>query len=526
MKPHTLATPLAAILTATGPVAAQVAPPPTAPSQAAPSQAAPPAAAFADRLATLDAYVEQARRSWGVPGVAVVVVHHDRIVYARGFGVREIGKPERVDPDTVFAIGSATKAFTGAALGMLVDEGKIAWDGSVHGYMPAFELHDPYATRHATVRDLLSHRTGFTSGHGWLWTGSGFDRNEIIRRLRFQPETIGFRNRFGYANEMYTAAGEIIPAVTGRSWDAFTAARIFGPLGMTRSSTSIDALNGLTNVARPHGTVDGKLVSFLYRRIDNVGGAGAINSSARDLAQWVRLQLGDGTYGGKRLISAATIADTRSGQTVPRGGLGDSTPDAKFGEYGLGWIVNEYRGRKVVQHGGAVDGMLGVVGMIPEEELGVVVLTNRLPHALPFALEYTVFDLLLGGAGRDWSAVMKERDDTARAERAKAAPAPRSPGPPLSLDRYAGTYVSELYGRIGVTAGAGGLTLTRPTTAATLLHERDHKFRARWTDAGILSVFGETPVGFSIGPDGQVGALDLGPDRFIREAAAPAAAAR
>lgn len=474
-------------------------------------------------LQDLDVYIEQARRDWDVPGLAVVIVKDDRVVYAQGFGVREQGKPGRVDPDTVFAIGSASKAFTGAALAMLVDEGRIAWDGPVHGYMPAFELHDPYATRHATVRDLLSHRTGFSSGYGWLWTGSGFDRNEIIRRLRFQESTLGFRNQFAYANEMYTAAGEIVPAVTGTSWDAFMADRFFRPMGMTRSSTSIDALARLANVARPHGTVDGRLVSFPYRRIDNVGGAGAINASARDLAQWVRLQLGDGMYDGKRLISAAAIADTRTGQMVPRGGLGQSTPDAEFGEYGLGWIVNEYRGRKVVQHGGAVDGMLGLVGMIPEEKLGIVVLTNRLPHALTWALQYTVFDRYLGGGGRDWSAFYKERDDAAKAAAAKAEAAAavgRTAAPALPLDRYAGTFTSDMYGDITVAAAGGRLTLTRPTAAAALLPDRQHRFRAKWSDPGILSVFGETPVAFSLDADGQVAGFDLGPDRFVRKAAA------
>ena len=500
-------------------MAALSAPIAAAPASTQPERAIPTPTPLA-ALETLDAYIEKARVDWDVPGAAVVIVKDDKIIYAKGFGVREVGKSEPVDADTVFAIGSASKAFTGAALAMLVDEKKIAWDGAVHDYMPAFELNDAYATRHATVRDLLSHRTGFISGSGWLWTGSGFDRNEIIRRLRFQTESLGFRNRFSYANEIYTAAGEIVPAVTGTSWDDFIATRFFGPLGMTRSNTSVTALAGMQNVARPHGLVDGKLVTFPYRQVDNVGGAGAINASARDVGQWLRLQLNDGVFDGKRLISTAALAETHSGQIVPRGGA-LTNPGGKFGSYGFGWIVNDYRGKKMVQHSGGVDGMLCTVAMIPEEKLGVVVLSNMLPHQLPTAVGLKVFDTFLGGATTDWSATLKAQGDKAMAEQEKrraalAAALPPAIAPTLPLARYAGTYTSDLYGSITVALANGRLTLTRPTAAAVLNPDRANRFKARWTSASILSVFGETPVGFTIGSSGEVASLELGPDRFKR----------
>lgn len=488
----------------------------TAPSRQA--EAAAPSAP----LEGLDAYIEQARADWGVPGAAVVIVKDDRIVYAKGFGVREAGKPGRVDADTVFAIGSASKAFTGAALGMLVDERKIAWDGVVHDYMPAFELHDPYATRHATVRDLLAHRTGFISGSGWMWTGSGFDRADIVRRLRFQTESHGFRNRFAYANEIYTAAGEIIPAVTGISWDDFVAARLFAPLGMTRSRTSVTALKDMANVASPHGMIDGQVVSFPYREVDNVGGAGAINASARDVAQWLRLQLNDGMFEGRRLISAAALAETRTGQIVPRGG-GLTNPGGRFGEYGFGWILGDYRGKKVVQHSGGVDGMLCIVAMIPEEKLGVVVLSNMLPHQLTTAVQLKIFDAFLGGPGSDWNATLKAQDAKTRAEMekrraAQAAASPADAAPMLPLGRYAGHYASDQFGAVDVAVEKGALTLTRPTATAVLTPAGGNRFKARWTSAGLRSVFGETAVGFTIDAAGDVAALELGGDRFARAA--------
>ena len=488
-----------------------------------------PAATDASTLVGLDAYVEKARAEWQVPGVAVAIVKDDRLVYAKGFGVREAGKPGAVDTDSVFAIGSATKAFTGAALAMLVDEKKIVWDGVVRTYLPGFALNDSYATEHATVRDLLSHRTGFVSGSGWLWTGSGFDRSEIIHRLRFQTASAGFRNRFLYANEIFTAAGEIVPAVTGTSWDDFVARRLFAPLGMTRSSTSVGALAGLANVASPHGMVDGKLVSFPYRRVDNVGGAGAINASARDMAQWVRLQLGNGVYQGQRLIGAASLAETRTGQSLPGPGRLVS-PVSQFAEYGFGWILGDYRGRKVVEHMGGVDGMMCIVAMIPEEHLGVVVLTNMLPHQLPAAVALKVFDSFLGGGDTDWSATLKAEADKAMAvadsRKAAEATAAGPVQPALPLDRYAGTYTSDLFGTATISVKHGALVFSRPTAAAALIHDRDSRFRARWTSASILSVFGETPVEFTSGPDGGIDALQLGTDRFRHEPATVALSKR
>ncbi|MGH6613540.1 serine hydrolase [Sphingomonas sp.] len=482
----------------------------TAPAPATPSSPSTSAA-----LEGLDAYIEAARQAWEVPGAAVVVVKDDKIVYAKGFGVREEGKAGKVDPDTVFAIGSATKAFTAAALGMLVDEKKIAWDGAVHDYLPSFEMDDPYVTRHATVRDLLSHRTGVVT-NGNLWYGSGFDRKEIIRRMQFQTESIGFRNQFQYQNEMFIVAGEVVSSVAGTSYDRFIAGRIFAPLGMGRSYTSITALKGLANVAAPHVRVDGKVTPIEYRLIDNVGGAGVINSSAHDMAQWVRLQLGGGIFEGKPLIAPATLAEMHTGQIVPRGA---PTTTFKFTEYGLGWGVQDYRGQKIVQHSGAIDGMQSIVAMMPEKKLGVVVLTNSMPNMLGAAVELRVLDAFLGGPVTDHSAVLKKAsDDAARIAREKTAPATATVSPPtLALDRYAGTYSSAMLGDIIITLADGKLVLARPAVSAVLDHDDKDKFKARWKSPGQMSVFGQTPVGFTFGSAGQITTLELGGDKFTRK---------
>ena len=470
-----------------------------------------------EALIGLDAYIEGARQTWQVPGLSIAIVKDDQIIYSRGFGVREDGKPGKVDADTVFAIGSATKAFTAAALGMLVDEKKIEWDGAVHDYMPSFELHDPYVTRHVTVRDLLSHRTGVVT-NGSLWYGSGFDRREIIRRLRFQTETLGFRNQFQYQNEMFIVAGEIVTAVSGTSFDQFITRRIFEPLGMRRTSTSITALKAMNNVATPHVLLEGRMIPVEYRMIDNVGGAGVINSSARDMAQWLRLQLGGGTFEGKRLIAPTTLAEMHSGQIVPRG---RADPLFKFSEYGLGWGVQEYRGQKIVQHSGAIDGMQSMVAMIPERKLGVVVLTNGLRTKLAAAVELRVLDAFLGGPATDHSAAMKqENDDAVRIAREKAAAmsGPEAIAPArLPLGRYVGTYSSDLLGKISITLADGKLKLARPQATAMLNHDRNDMFKAQWDSPGQMSIIGQTPVGFTFAPDGEIATLELGGDKFARE---------
>ncbi|NIJ35655.1 CubicO group peptidase (beta-lactamase class C family) [Sphingopyxis panaciterrae] len=483
----------------------------------APAPATPPTTAAA--LAGLDAYIEGARGAWQMPGLSIAIVKDDQIVYSKGFGVREEGKPGKVDADTVFAIGSASKAFTSAALGMLVDEKKIGWDGTVHDYMPSFELHDPYVTRHVTVRDLLSHRTGVVT-NGNLWYGSGFDRQEIIRRLRFQTETLGFRNKYQYQNEMFIVAGEVVGAVSGMSYDRFVASRIFAPLGMRRTSTSVTDLKALANVASPHVLVDGKAVPVAYRLIDNVGGAGAINSSARDMAQWLRLQLGGGMFEGKQLIAPATLAEMHSGQIV----LPASAPDPlfKFTEYGLAWGLREYRGQKVVVHTGAIDGMNSAVAMIPDRKLGVVVLTNGLPSSLAAAVQLRVLDAFIGGPATDHSAVMKQAlEDTARTAQEKAAaaaPSSAAAAPArLPLDRYAGTYSSELLGDVVITLANGKLMLARPQATAVLEHERSDMFKAQWSSLAQKSIFGETPAGFTFGADGAIATLDLGGDTYARK---------
>ncbi len=439
--------------------------------------------------ADFDDYVNKAIKEWGVPGVAIAIVKDDRIVYKKGFGVRELNKPAPVDVHTLFAIGSSSKAFTAASVAMLVDEGKLKWDDPATKHLPGFQLFDPYSTRELTISDLLSHRSGLARGDR-LWYATAYDRNEILRRVRYLKPSWSLRSRYGYQNIMFLAAGEIIPSITGKSWDQFVRERIFTPLGMKSSNTSIKLFNGSTNVATPHSKINDKLQAVSWRNIDNIGPAGSINSNVEDMAQWVRLQLDDGMYQNQRLLSAGAIKEMRTPQTIIRleGPQASLYPEAHFLTYGLGWFLSDYRGRKLIEHGGAIDGMRAEVAMIPEEKVGLVILTNLHGNILPQALMYKIFDFYLKAPQRDWSTellkVTKNLEDQAKAAEKKAeAERVQGTSPSLALEKYAGTFQSEMYGETKVALENEKLVIHfGPNFTGDLQHWHYDTFRVIWRD--------------------------------------------
>ena len=474
--------------------------------------AGPPVRAQQAPLAGLDEYINKAIKDWGVPGVAIAVVKDDRIVLAKGYGVREFGKPDPVDERTLFAIGSSSKAFTAASVAMLVDDKKLKWDDSATQYLPGFQLYDPYVTRELTVRDLLTHRVGLERGDQ-LWYASSFDRDEVLRRIRYLKPSSSMRSRFGYQNVMFLAAGQVIRSVSGKEWDDFVRERIFVPLGMKDTGTSVRTLSKAQNVATPHSKFEGQVVPIPYRNIDNIAPAGSINSNALDMAQWVRLHLGNGTYEGKQLLSPGVAKEMMTPQTVIRleGQMTAQYPEAHFLTYGLGWFLSDYRGKKLVEHGGSIDGMRALVAMIPEEKLGVVVLTNLSGSLLSVPLSYRIFDAYLGATPRDWSAEMLKTmttlEERARAGAAKQE-AERVTGtkPSLSLDKYVGEYRSEMYGDATVALENGALTLRRgPQFVGTMEHWHYDVFRVTWADRQMGKGF----VSFRLDQRGRVAELNM-----------------
>ncbi len=460
----------------------------------------------------MDAYIDAALKQWKVPGLGLAIVRNDSVIYARGYGVRDVTTNAPVTALTTFAIGSSSKAFTSAAIALLVDEKKVSLDATAATYLPGFQLFDPYASREITLRDLLSHRSGLARGE-LVWYGSAFDRDEIVRRVRYLEPSWSFRSQFGYQNIMYIAAGQVVARVSGRSWDDFVKERIFAPLGMRTATTSITQLRQGSDLASPHADVNGTIRTVPWRNIDNAGPAGSINATPTEMAQWVRLQLGRGMYGSQRLISGRMVDEMHQAHTVIRmdSAARANNPESHLQSYGLGWFLQDYRGRQVVHHGGNVDGFTALVAMMPEEKFGIVILTNMNGTGLPNALMLKLFDLQLNATPRDWAGEGWQRLEAQRARAAQAQQRAASQRvantrPSLPLSAYAGTYTDSLYGEVVVTQANGGLALEfGPNWRGTLEHWHFDAFRVKF-DTPVLPA---VPVTFYLNGAGKVDRVEM-----------------
>jgi CubicO group peptidase (beta-lactamase class C family) len=458
----------------------------------------------------VDKVVERARQEFNVPGIAVAIVKDGNVVLAKGYGVRRQGESAPVTAQSLFRIASNTKAFTTAALAMLVDEGKIRWDDPVTDHMPSFQLYDPYVTREMTIRDLLTHRSGLGLGAGDL------GRDEIIRRLRFIKPATSFRSAYAYDNLLYIVAGQLIPAVTGKSWDSFVKDRIFTPLGMTNTFTDVAALRKGTDVATPHNDLSGKLEALPQEDMDSSAPAGAIITCVADLAKWMTVQLNGGAFGKPRLFSAAQSREMWSAQTIlPIAELPKGAPAAfaatqpNFHAYGLGWDLRDYRGRKLVGHTGSLSGYVSRTALVPELKLGIVILTNQEVTAAHSAIANTVIDHYLGVPDADWVTAYSARLKKQQAEgedAVKKAAGQRNPNtkPALPLASYAGRYRDAWYGDMRIEEHAGKLSISfthTPHLAGDLEHWQYDTFVARWKNRTLDA---DAYVTFTLKPDGSI----------------------
>lgn len=472
------------------------------------------------QVAAFDAYAAKAVRDWGAVGLAVAVVKDGKTIFAKGYGVRELGKPAPVDSATLFAIGSTTKAMTAAAIGMLVDEGKLEWDDPVAKHLPDFELADPYVTREITIRDLLTHRAGLANGDV-LWYRTDNSRAEVLRRARFIPAAYSLRSSFIYQNIMYATAGAVVAAASGMSWDRFVETRIFLPLGMTGTVATLAKAAGLPNVATPHQTIGGAVRVISNASVDPVAAAGSIWSSVSDMARWAAFMLDSGRVNGRPLLKPATWAELFEPQTmVPPSQFYPTQQLTKphWMTYGMGWFQHDYQGRMVQFHTGSIDGMVAIIGLIPSARLGVYVLGNLDHVEVRHALMYRAFDTWLGTGSRDWSAEflslyrdLAARGDSARAKRDRERQAGTSPT--LPLPRYAGTYADSLVGAVEIKEANGRLTLEQGSQLrARLEHWHFDTFRATWENEWQ----GSDLVTFAIGATGEVDAMSYGGRRLGR----------
>jgi len=354
-------------------------------------------------VAALDATVARTLKAFDVPGIAVAVVKDGQVVVAKGYGVRSLKTKEPVDANTLFGIASNTKAFTTAALGLLVEEGKLQWDDKVTKYIPEFKMYDPYATAEFTVRDLLCHRSGLSLGAGDLMQfpdSADFTAADVIHSLRYFKPVSSFRSKFDYDNSLYIVAGEVVARVSGQPWTAFVETRLLKPLGMSRSATIYSRLPDPTNVIDAHGPIDGK-VQVIRRDMNTLlGPAGGIYSSVADLSKWTMMLLG-GPGAPAPLLKPATLRELWTPQTILPVSPAPSPYNTHFSAYGLGWFLRDVRGYKEVSHTGGEIGMVTKVMLLPELHLGVIVLTNQENGAAFTAVTNFIEDYYLGVSGID-----------------------------------------------------------------------------------------------------------------------------
>jgi CubicO group peptidase (beta-lactamase class C family) len=471
------------------------------------------------KVRRIDAFIEKTRAEWNIPGMAVTIVKDGQVLLAKGYGVRELDKPAPVDENTLFAIASNSKAFTTAMLSMLVDEKKLDWNDKVSQYLPEFLMPDAYVTRELTIRDLVSHRSGLGTFSGdLLWYQTTYGADEILRRVRFLKPVNGFRAAYGYQNLMFIAAGRVLEQITGKSWAQNVQGRLLDPLGMVHTRTSVASFKTGDNVASAHNALEGKLRVVLRDNVDNAAAAAALNSCVADLSRWLLLQLGRGTLDGKTFFS--TRQSWEMWQPAISQAVSDASmktnPSRHFNLYGLGWAIGDYQGRRVLSHGGGLDGMISRTALMPEENLGLVILTNS-ETSLPPALASQIFDIMLGLDGkRDWcaEALAQARQGESRSADARAKVlASRVPNakPSLPLAGYAGTYRCPMYGDVAVAVENGGLVLRMvpaPNLVADLEPWHYDTFRIHWRDT-VSYAFGPGFVTFTLDGRGVTDQLKL-----------------
>lgn len=456
-------------------------------------------------------WIETNRNEWEIPGMAVGIVKDGKVIYAKGFGEKQSGSGDKVDEHTVFGIASASKNMTAAALAILVDEGKINWDDKIIQYIPWFQMKDPWITNELTIRDALTHRSGLGRILGnRLQFMTNSSRDEVLFQVRYMDLEKPFRTSYVYSNIMYSLAGQIIEYVDGRTWDEFLQNRFFEPMGMKSTTTSITELKEGQNLAYPHQEIEGEIVQIQRRNWDNAGPAAGVNSSINDMTKWLLMQLGkSGEFEGKTYLSDLQINEVQK----PQLGIPPRSARAPQSSYGLGWHITDYKGHRVLDHGGATDGFNTAMYLFPELELGIIVFVNTF-SSFGNAVAYQVADYFIDGKNEtDWGeryltnyknayervSVERKRIHNSRIKETQTT---------LDLEAYVGKYRSQAYGEVEVKKIGEELVLHFWDTEgleAKLEHWHYDTFRAVWKNRAQREEF----MQFHLGKDGKVEALDF-----------------
>jgi len=446
----------------------------------------------------ISSYIEHAISEWNIPGLAIAIVKDGEVVLSEGYGVADVRTGKKTTDQSLFAIASNTKAYTSAAIATLVEEGKLSWDDKVVDHLPYFKMYDPYVTAEFTISDLLSHRSGLATFSGdLLWYGTDLSREEVIRSASELKPVAGFRAAYGYQNIMFMAAGEVIEQVSGMAWNDYIAERFLKPLGMDHTLHSTLQLTDVTDQCAPHNDVDGKNVSIDWVNWDNMGPAGSFISNVDDLSNWLRLQLGKGTLDGKTYWKSESSDLMWSVHTPKKLSPWHrkNFPSKHFAGYGLGWDLFDYHGKQVVNHGGGYDGFISQTFLVPEEQLGVVILTNS-NNFFPYAMMYQILDMYLApdekrefggymlGLKKDGEQAAKDKEAKIISDRVKGTK------PSLDLSKYAGTYNDPKYGDVNVMYDPKkGLSFQFGPTAlfhGTIEHWHYDSFRLIWGEQHML----------------------------------------
>lgn len=460
--------------------------------------------------ASIDEFIEKGRADWQIPGMAVGIVKNGKVIYAKGFGEKQLGRGDKVDANTVFSIASVSKNITATALGILVDRGRIAWDDQIIQHIPWFQMKDPYITKQLTIRDALTHRSGLGRILGnRLQFMTQSSRDEVLQRVRYMDLEKPFRSSYVYNNVMYSLAGQIIEYTDGRTWDDFLYQELFQPLNMTRTTTSLYALKKQENVAYPHQEIEGKIVPISRRNWDNAGPAGGVNSTVNDLNQWMLMQLGtSGSLADKTIISAKQMNEIHKPQVI--------TPsnNAMLSQtsYGFGWNILDYQGKRVLTHGGATDGFNTFMYLVPELELGIIVVTNTF-NSFGNAVAYHVMDHYMGGSTRNWHQYYltnyKQRYQQVQNLRDKVHNSRiKNTKPSKNIASYSGKYSSDAYGTIDVLVKDQQLIIrlwNDENMEGTLEHWHYDTFRIVWDNKALREEF----MQFYVNKEGNVNALDV-----------------
>ncbi len=441
----------------------------------------------------IDTLTLEALRAWDVPGAALVIVDRDGVVLLKGYGVREIhGKP--VTPDTIFPLASCSKAFTTSLMAALVDDGKLKWDDPVRNYLPPFHLSDPHADALVTLRDLAAHRTGVGS-HDILWYRAPWSQDELIRRVSKLPLSRPFRTAMQYQTIMYIAAGQAAAQAGGKPWDQLLRERLLKPLGMKDIALTTTAAERHADRASGHRTdKDGKLVVVPWYAQPEPNPAGSVHASARDLAAWLQFHLNEGRYKDEPIVSVESLRETHRPQTVIR--LGETAhamnPETQQISYGLGWVVQDYRGKLLLMHAGLIDGFRAHLTILPKDGYAFAILANRDATRMNLALSNSLVDLLLGLPSRDWNKYLldilaEEEADWKRQVRQEKIDRRGLP-PSAPLERLAGEYEDAAYGTATVELEKDHLVWKWSSWKIPLEHFDADKFKLKIDDGPLKDV--------------------------------------